>query len=229
MASVVPPGGLLLSGAIRTTPPGHRPFRVWNSVHAIDRTAEIVATYDKFHLVPFGEYIPFREWLGLNKITAGRTDFSAGAGPRTVGLPGLPPVGPLICYEIIFPGEITEPARRPRWLLNVTNDAWFGASSGPYQHFAMARLRAVEQGLPLVRAANTGISAIVDPYGRVNSRIGLNRRVALDGKLPLGLAGRTPYSLYGDVPILIVSVVLFVVAAGASRLAARRPGGEKIF
>jgi len=222
MASVVPTGGLLLTGAIRTTPPGEKPFRVWNSLHAIDRSAGIVATYDKFHLVPFGEYIPFSGLLGLTKITAGRTDFSAGPGPTTLDLPGLPPVSPLICYEIIFPEAVTDPGRRPRWLLNVTNDAWFGTSSGPFQHFAMARLRAVEQGLPLVRAANTGISALVDPYGRTLSRLGLNRKGILDGNLPREIARRTPYSLYGDLPILIVSVAMYLMAFWISHRAPAR-------
>ena len=124
--------------------------------------------------------MPLRRWLGLGKLTAGRTDFTAGPGPRTLRLSGLPPVGPLICYEVIFPARVTAPGPRPAWLLNLTNDAWFGTSSGPFQHFAMARLRAVEQGLPLVRAANTGISGIIDPYGRVVARLALNRQGVID-------------------------------------------------
>ncbi len=229
MASAVPAGGLLLTGAIRTSLPGERPFRVWNSVHAIDGSARIVAVYDKFHLVPFGEYIPLRQWIDIPKITAGRTDFSAGPGPRTLDLPGLPSVGPLICYEIIFPGRITDGSHRPAWLLNVTNDAWFGTSSGPYQHFAMARLRAVEQGIPVVRAANTGISAIVDPYGRVVAHLGLNRQGVVDGPLPVKLEDRTPYSYYGDPAIVIVTVVLYLLCVGGSNFLVRRRRGPKIF
>ena len=143
IAAAVPEGGLLFTGSIRTTPRGVLPFRIWNSLHAIDRSGRIVATYDKFHLVPFGEYMPLGNWLGLKKLTAGRTDFTAGPGPVTLTLPGLPALSPLVCYEIIFPGNVTavkEPGvRRPGWLLNVTNDGWFGTSSGPFQHLVQYR------------------------------------------------------------------------------------------
>jgi apolipoprotein N-acyltransferase len=210
MASIVPPGGALLTGALRVSKPGETPFRLWNSLVALDGAARITNSYDKFHLVPFGEYMPFGEVLGLNKLTAGRTDFSAGPGPRTLRIAGLPPVSPLICYEIIFPGKIVSEADRPRWLLNVTNDAWFGTSSAPYQHLAMARLRAVEQGLPVVRAANTGISAVIDPYGRVVERLGLNQRGIIDSDLPLSLGTRTVYGQYGDLILIIVFMVLLI-------------------
>ncbi len=212
MASAVPKGGLLLTGALRATSRGERPFRIWNSFYAINNAAEIVATYDKFHLVPFGEYVPFRRWLGISKLTAGRTDFSAGPGPQTIRLPGLPPVGPLICYEVIFPDRVIASESRPQWLLNVTNDAWFGNSSGPYQHFAMARLRAVEQGLPLVRAANTGISGVIDAYGRIRARLGLERQGVIDVALPRPAPGRTLYSRFGDLPVLIAAAFLLVMA-----------------
>ena len=130
-----------------------------------------MAVYDKHHLVPFGEYIPLAPALarlGLPALaTLTRTGFSAGAGPRLVAAPGLPPFLPLICYEAIFPHGLRAPGGRPEWLVQVTNDAWFGRLSGPYQHLAQARVRAIEQGLPLARAANTGISAMIDPRGRV--------------------------------------------------------------
>jgi apolipoprotein N-acyltransferase len=204
LARIVPPGGLLLSGSMRRSSSAGRP-RLWNSLHALDPSGEIRGTYDKFHLVPFGEYVPFRSVFDFSKLTQGRMDFSAGPGPRTLELPGLPPVGPLICYEVIFPGRVTEPGRRPAWLLNVTNDAWFGISSGPYQHFASVRLRAVEEGLPAVRAANTGISAVVDSYGRVLHRLGLDRAGVIDSPLPRPAEARTLYSRIGNwlVPILI--------------------------
>lgn len=211
MATIVPRNGLLLTGAIRRSPVGVKPFRIWNSFHAIDPSAKIVATHDKFHLVPFGEYVPFRRVLGFAKLTAGRTDFSAGPGPRTLSLAGLPPVSPLICYEVIFSDNVissTDP--RPSWLLNMTNDAWFGRSSGPYQHLAMARFRAVEQGVPLVRAANTGISAITDSYGRVIASVGLNKQGVLTAGLSQPLKRKTPYSLHGSKTILILSSGLLI-------------------
>jgi apolipoprotein N-acyltransferase len=210
IASVTPPGGALISGAIRTTPEPVTPPKLWNSVHGFDADGKIVATYDKFHLVPFGEYVPLRRYLSFAKLTYGTTDFSSGPGPRTLKLPGLPPVGPLICYEAIFPHAVVDRTDRPRWLINLTNDAWFGVSSGPYQHFASARVRAVEQGLPLVRVANTGISGVVDPYGRITARLGLGREGVLDATLPIALDRLTPYARWGD-----VTVLLMLVAGGA--------------
>jgi apolipoprotein N-acyltransferase len=159
-------------------------LRIWNSLDAVDDAGKIVANYDKSHLVPFGEYVPLRAILPIGKIVGGAVDFSAGHGPRTIELPGLPPASPLICYEAIFPGAVVDAAHRPDWLLNVTNDGWYGISSGPYQHFAAARMRAVEEGLPLVRAANTGISGIVDPYGRITESLELGARGVVDGALP---------------------------------------------
>jgi len=204
MTAAVPPDGLLLTGSIRTTGRGVRPSRVWNSLLAIDGAARVVATYDKFHLVPFGEYVPLPGFFRLSKLTEGRMDFTAGSGPITLTPPGLPPVSPLICYEAIFPGQVTEPGNRPQWLLNVTNDAWFGNSSGPYQHFAATRLRAVEEGLPLVRGANTGISAVVDPYGRVLARLWLGVEGVLDSPLPTALAAPPPFARFGDGVLLII-------------------------
>jgi apolipoprotein N-acyltransferase len=204
LARIVPPGGLLLSGAMRRSGNGGQ-MRIWNSLHALNPSGQIRGTYDKFHLVPFGEYVPFRSLFSFSKLTQGRTDFSSGPGLRTLELLGLPPVGPLICYEVIFPGRVTEPGKRPAWLLNVTNDAWFGTSSGPYQHFASVRLRTVEEGLPAVRVANTGISAVIDSYGRVLDRLGLNRAGVIDSPLPRPAEVRTLYSRIGNwvIPILI--------------------------
>lgn len=218
-ASVVPKGGLLLTGAIRTTVPGSRPFMAWNSLEAIDGAGHIVGSYDKFHLVPFGEYLPLRPligWIGFEAVAADRADFTAGPGPRTLVLPGLPPASPLICYEAIFPDDVADPARRPGWLLNVTNDAWFGNSAGPYQHFAIARLRAIEQGLPMVRAANTGISAVFDGYGRVTARLGLEREGVLDAPLPMALAP-TPFARFGEVPLAALLILLFGVGCFINR------------
>jgi apolipoprotein N-acyltransferase len=197
LADVTPAEGLTIVGTLRRPPEGQE-FRVWNSLIALDSSAAVVAHYDKAHLVPFGEYVPFRNFIGISKLTAGTTDFSRGPGRITLDLPGLPPASPLICYEVIFPGNVTERGGRAQWLLNLTNDAWYGLSAGPYQHFAAARLRAVEEGLPLVRVANTGISAIVDPYGRIVRLLGLGERGIVDGPLPAALASQTFYGRVGN-------------------------------
>jgi apolipoprotein N-acyltransferase len=150
----------------------------------------------------------------VDRVAPGETDFTAGPGPTTLELPGLPPVSPLICYEVIFPGAVVDAAARPAWLLNITNDAWFGLSTGPHQHFASARLRAVEEGLPLVRVANTGISGVVDPYGRVLARLELGREGVIDTTLPRALSP-TPYARFGDwiAGGMILLVLVFAIAA----------------
>jgi apolipoprotein N-acyltransferase len=192
LGRAAPPGGFLLAGAPRTSEDEQD---YWNSFHVIDGTGRIRATYDKAHLVPFGEYVPLKRFFGWSKLVAGRADFSAGPGPETLSLPGLPPFTPLICYEIIFTARVTpEEGPRPDWLLNVTNDNWFGLTSGPHQHFVAARLRAVEEGLPVIRAANGGISAAIDPYGRVLASLPLGTAGILDVPLPLPLEGATAFS-----------------------------------
>jgi len=190
---------------------------IWHKgLVALDGSGRVRASFDKFHLVPFGEYVPIRWIPGVDRIAPGETDFTPGPGPATVELPGLPPVSPLICYEVIFPGRVSEPGRRPAWLLNLTNDAWFGLSTGPHQHFASARLRAVEEGLPLVRVANTGISGVVDPYGRVLAKLDLSREGVIDAALPRPLPP-TPYARFGDA---VAGVIMFLLLALA--LALRR-------
>jgi apolipoprotein N-acyltransferase len=208
------PGSVFLFGAPAQDESG-RLAPTYNSVLAVERDGTIAARFDKFHLVPFGEYVPFRDLLGMDKITGGRRDFASGAGPRTLHLPGLPPVGPLICYEVIFSGQVTG-SERPQWLLNLTNDAWFGTSSGPYQHFATARLRAAEEGLPLVRAANNGISAVVDPYGRTLARLDLNAVGVLDSALPRALPP-TPYARAGRWVLLPLLGLLLLGALSSGR------------
>jgi apolipoprotein N-acyltransferase len=161
----------------------------------------LAALYDKIHLVPFGEYLPFQETLegmGIEQLTQWRGGFSAGPNPRPLmRVPGLPPVSALICYEAIFSAAVVQGGERPSVMVNVTNDGWFGNTTGPYQHFHQARVRAVEEGLPLVRVANNGITAIVDPEGRVLAELGLNARGVIDSSLP---AARTPpvYARFGD-------------------------------
>ena len=218
LASAVPPGGLLLTGAPRAERDAEGRLVLWNSLHALDPAGAIVATYDKFHLVPFGEYVPLRSILKIAKVTVGNVDFSPGPGLRTLALPGLPDVSPLICYEAIFPAQVVAPGTRPAWLLNITNDAWFGISSGPYQHFTAARFRAVEEGLPLVRAANNGISAVVDSYGRIEARLELGATGVVDAALPPALPS-TLYSRFGDG---VLAVLVLAFGAAALRLHNRR-------
>ncbi|ODS01693.1 hypothetical protein AUC69_05390 [Methyloceanibacter superfactus] len=187
--------------------------RIFNSLLVIDDGGEVLDSYDKIHLVPFGEYLPFQDFLeslGFMQLTGVRGGFSEGAGPRLLPIPRAPAASPLICYEIIFPDDVTDPQARPGWLLNLTNDAWFGTSAGPYQHFHQAQVRAVEQGLPLVRAANTGISAVVDSYGRVLAEIGLGERGLIDAGLPkVG-----PPTLFARGGIVLEISVLLLALAG---------------
>jgi apolipoprotein N-acyltransferase len=216
LAQIAPLDGYIISGTVRTDPAPEQPTHVWNSLVAIDREAELRASYDKFHLVPFGEYVPLRAVLPMEKITPGAIDFSAGPGPRTITLPGLPPFSPLICYEAIFPDAVIDRAHRPEWLLNITNDAWYGFTSGPFQHLAIARVRAVEEGLPLVRVGNNGISAVFDPYGRVTGRLDLDVVGVLDRKLPQSLP-EPPYSRFGDIPVL-TSMLLIIAFFSVMRV-----------
>jgi apolipoprotein N-acyltransferase len=217
-ATAVPSGGALLTGAIRDS--GGEWF---NSLHVVAAGARLVATYDKHHLVPFGEYVPFRSLLrrlGVEQLAHGTGDYSAGAGLATLDVPGAPSMSPLVCYEAIFPGHAVG-ARRPGWLLNVTNDAWFGFTSGPFQHLSAARLRAVEEGLPLVRAANTGITAVVDAYGRMLARLPLMERAFLDAPLPSARAAPTIYARLGDRSLLLLLLVFSAVALAFDRRAIR--------
>ena len=211
-----PAGGLLIAGAPRAEGVPGATRRIWNSAHALNNAGDIVTTYDKQHLVPFGEYVPLRRIFSFSKLTQGRLDFSFGEGPRIVRLPGLPTASVLICYEVIFPDEVpgrdADGGGRPGWLLNLTNDAWFGVTSGPYQHLAAARLRAVEQGLPLVRVANTGISAVIDAHGRVRAELPLATAGVLDSGLPAALAP-TAYARFG--PLLAWLLALAMAACAA--------------
>ena len=207
----IPKGGALITGANRDVGKD-----TWNSVHVLAGDRRIVSTYDKHHLVPFGEYVPARSFLsqiGVAKIAHGRGDYSFGKGPHNIAIPGAPAASPLVCYEAIFPAEAVG-KKRPGWLLNVTNDAWFGNSAGPYQHFSSARLRAIEQGLPMVRPANTGISAVVDPYGRIVAYLPLGVRGVLDAGLPQARKP-TPYARFRDLTFLVFSGLLMLLAAFA--------------
>ncbi|GAB6052528.1 apolipoprotein N-acyltransferase [Magnetospira thiophila] len=220
LSRVVPPGGFLITGAPRWRDPDSEQRRLYNSLHVLGADGRFVETYDKFHLVPFGEYNPLSWIPGVTKLTEGRTDYSPGPGPRSLRAPGLPPFSPLICYEVIFPGRVVDPEDRPQWLLNLTNDAWFGLSPGPYQHFAAARLRAVEEGLPLVRVANTGISGVVDPQGRVLAHLPLGSRGRLDSTLPLALESPPFFARFGNGPVVLLCLLML----GGALFLQRREG-----
>ena len=179
-------GNPALVGSVSFTPEG-RPL---NTLFALTGDGQIAASYDKWHLVPFGEYQPAWARIGIQVVPGG--GFAPGPGPQTLHVPGLPPFAPFICYEAIFSHQIVNEADRPDWMVNITNDAWFGNSTGPRQHLAAARLRSVEEGLPLMRAANTGISAAFDSYGRELARLGMNEPGYLDVRLP----GKLPPTLY---------------------------------
>ena len=200
----------VLAGTVRFDAMGHP----YNSLAAIVGPLAPEWVYDKWHLVPFGEFSPSWVPLAVQLVPGG--GFLPGPGPQTLRVPGLPPVGPLICYEAIFPGQVVDEQARPAWMVNVTNDAWFGNSAGPRQHLAAARLRAVEEGLPLVRAANTGISAAFDAYGRELVRLGLNRTGTLEVALP-GHLPPTPFARLG----LWIPAALAAACVGAG-LASRQ-------
>lgn len=222
IGAALPENTVLVTGAARADggaqSDGHP--RYFNAIQVVASGGHIVDSYDKMHLVPFGEYLPFNSFfdrLGLRQFVHIPGGFTAGEGPRSLGIPGMPRAAPLICYEAIFPGEAVEagvPEERPKMLLNVTNDGWFGATPGPYQHFAQARLRAIEEGLPLIRAANTGISAIVDPYGRILTRLPLGVEGVLDGGMPQNIAA-PPFVHFPFTVVAIFWAIVSGLALGA--------------
>ncbi len=168
-----------MTGAARAEDAAGTAPRYFNAIHVVNPDGVIGDSYDKVHLVPFGEYLPFRTLLdriGLRQFVEVPGGFEPGVRRRPLTIRGLPPALPLICYEAIFPREVAADAVRPGLLLNVTNDAWFGHTFGPHQHLSQARMRSIEQGLPQIRAANTGISAMIDPLGRVIRSLPLGSR-----------------------------------------------------
>ena len=216
ISDLLKPSTELITGAVRPAPGANASNpRAYNSVYVIDPDGSIRGIYDKVHLVPFGEYLPFQrvlERLGLRQLTKQVGGFLSGDRRRAMDVPGAPKVLPLICYEAIFPGAAVPPGERPGWLVNVTNDGWFGISTGPYQHFQQARVLAIAEGLPLVRAANTGISAVVDPVGRVVASLSLGAEGILDAALPSAI-GPTTYVRFGDDALILFMVVSLILVA----------------
>ena len=214
---LLPKGTILITGSVRAPdlPPGTRITRAYNSIYAIDHDGSVLSIYDKLHLVPFGEFLPFQDWmekLGFVQLTKVQGGFIPGTGRRAMEIPNAPRALPLICYEAIFPDEVAARGDRPGWIINLTNDGWFGISTGPYQHLQQARLRSIEQGLPVVRAANTGISAVIDPMGRIVARLGLGVEGVLDSSLPAAIAP-TVYARSGDIPtaMLVAAALILVI------------------
>ena len=223
IADLLPKGTVLITGSVRApdVPPGVRITRAYNSIYVIDHDGSVLSVYDKLHLVPFGEYLPFQEWmekLGLVQLTKVQGGFIPGTRRRSMEIPNAPRALPLICYEAIFPGDVATRDDRPGWIVNLTNDGWFGISTGPYQHLQQARLRAIEEGLPVVRAANTGISAVIDPVGRIVARLNLGVEGVLDSGLPVAIPP-TVYARTGDIPaaLLVAATFIFVIRRRAVR------------
>ncbi len=222
---MLPDGATLVSGALRVTEtsPGTAQARqVFNSLLAFGKDGRLIASYDKTHLVPFGEYLPMQrvlEAIGLQQLSKLRGGFTAGINPRPLmTIPAVGNLGPLICYEAIFPRMSFVNETRPRAIINVTNDGWFGNSIGPRQHLHQARVRAVEQGLPLLRAANNGISAVIDPFGRFQGKLDLNVRGTIDRALPRAIAAPT-YARWGDILFFAVLITLLAWVLRSQRLA----------
>jgi apolipoprotein N-acyltransferase len=206
-------GQTIITGSDRVAPDGAR-LTAYNSLYLFGPHGALPEVYDKFHLVPFGEYVPFAGILnsiGITQLTVGG-GFSSGDHPHLLRAEGAPPVSPLICYEVIFPHEVTDAhAPRPGWFVNITDDSWFGPWAGPEQHFLTARVRAIEEGLPIVRDANTGITGVIDGNGRVRAELGLNRLGIVDATLPAALRP-TFYARFGDLIFLLFLVTASFVS-----------------
>ncbi len=218
IAALLPPNTTLITGAARAgeTLPGESRPPIYNSIQVVNDEGTITGSYDKVHLVPFGEYLPpvlerLIRAVGLSEFVSIPGGFASGSRRTPLAIRGLPPAASLICYEVIFPGEAMPSGPRPGFILNLTNDGWFGQTSGPYQHLAQARLRTIEEGLPLVRVANTGISAVADHYGRIRAALPLGETGVIDTSLPRA-GPATPYSRFGD--LFFAGVVASFLLAG---------------
>ena len=212
-------GQTLMTGSDRIDRAGDGLF-FYNSLYLFGPGGALPVVYDKFHLVPFGEYVPFAKLLGslgVTKLTTGG-GFSSGDGPKLLAAAGAPPISVLICFEVIFPHAVTDPkAQRPGWFVNITDDSWFGPWAGPRQHLLIARTRAIEEGLAIARAANTGISVLIDPLGQLRAPLPLNQAGIVDTRLPAALP-QTLYARFGD----LIFLLLLVTGAFAAFMLARK-------
>lgn len=202
---------VLIFGGIGDNKMQEDDFKIYSSLIAINGGNDILFEYHKSHLVPFGEYMPFKNYLNLKKITAGTIDYSPGKREIKKLNKYNIEIHPLICYESIFSEEVRISNLLVDVILNITNDSWYGNSSGPYQHFYISKTRAIENGLPMIRSANNGISAIIDPAGRVLKKLDLNKVDVLDGYLPKKLTYRTIYSLLGIFSVLIPIFIVLIL------------------
>lgn len=211
LANAAGPQTQVITGIRRRTNEGD----FFNSLVHLDERGGVLSVYDKHHLVPFGEYIPL-SWiaprLGLSGLADAVGGYSRGAGPRVLTDLQIPSYLPLICYEAIFSRHAQAGAVRPEWIVHITNDAWFGQFSGPYQHLAQTQIRAIEQGLPVARAANTGVSALIDPYGRVLTSLPMGKSGVLDVTLPKPL-GKTVYAYVGNWPLALIILLTCIFTA----------------
>ncbi len=227
LGHVIGPGSLLMTGTTDLAVTGRQVTGAWNVITLIDSAGAIRGGYAKAHLVPYGEYLPLRDWLaplGLSRLVSGELDFNAGPGPRTLGF--APPeaggwgrAGFQICYEIVFSGQVADRAHRPDYIFNPSNDGWFGAF-GPPQHLAQARLRAIEEGLPVLRSTTTGISAVIDAGGAVRASLGMGKVGRRDGRVPLALPP-TLFARFGTMLSLGWAIAVLVAGLVASRRRAR--------
>ena len=213
ITAAIPNNGYLITGLVRyvLAEDGLRPA---NSMYIINKQGKIVGYYDKSHLVPFGEYIPLKAYLPqwVRPITNTVANFAAGNGPQTIKIGHYPSMSTLICYEIIFPHQILPQTNQPKWIVNLTNDGWYGNSQGPYQHLVSTSLRAVEEGKTIVRVANTGISALISPYGEVINKIDLNQKGYLDVRLPQTPSISTIYNQCGNFVPLILCLINILIS-----------------
>jgi apolipoprotein N-acyltransferase len=220
-AAPLQPGEFLLTGGIAVlSKDGISISAATNSIFVLAPNGSVVARYDKSHLVPYGEYLPMRPLLsalGLSRLAPGDADFASGPGPQTVTLPGWGKIGFQICYEIIFSGHVVDEHNRPDFLFNPSNDAWFGRW-GPPQHLAQARLRAAEEGIPIIRSTPTGISAIVDARGRIVQSLPWRTAGVIDSTVPPATAAPTLFARFGNIIPLLIAFLLIAggIALGRS-------------